>query len=101
MGLTTAGAVAVKQIGQRIKEARKAANLTQADVASEVGVSRQAISAWERGSSIPSVLEMRLLGLALGASLDYLVCGVKTIPAAGELGRTIFADPAKSPLPQD
>lgn len=43
----------------RVKEIRKAANWTQADLASKVHVSRQTIVALEKGSYVPS-LELAL-----------------------------------------
>lgn len=38
-----------EQIGIRIKEARKAKGLTQADLASRLGIGRTAITKWEKG----------------------------------------------------
>lgn len=43
-----------KPIPERIREARKARGLSIADLAAEVGVSRQAISQYELGQSVPS-----------------------------------------------
>jgi transcriptional regulator with XRE-family HTH domain len=37
--------------------ARKAAGLTQGEVAAEVGVTQQAISAWEHGPQVPTTPE--------------------------------------------
>ena len=44
------------QIGQKLQEARHARGLTQEAAAGLVGVSRQTISNWERGKSLPDVL---------------------------------------------
>ncbi len=52
-----------------IREARAAAGLTQADLASRAGTSQPAIAAYESGHKIPTVATLeRLLGAA-GASL--------------------------------
>lgn len=40
-------------LGEQIKQAREAKNLSQEDLAEQLGVSRQAISKWENDSSIP------------------------------------------------
>ena len=47
---------------EKLTQARKAAGLTQADVAARLDVSRQAVSRWEGGQSKPST--ERLLELA-------------------------------------
>ncbi len=46
------------QIGQKLQEARHARGLTQEAAAELVGVSRQTISNWERGKSLPDVLTL-------------------------------------------
>lgn len=64
----------VEKNGQqsRVRTARFHAGLSQADLASLVGVSRQAISAYEAGSMQPSVQVARRIADALGRSLDEL-----------------------------
>lgn len=69
-------------IGLRLKEARVAAHYTQEDVALKLGLKAQTVSSWERGKSMPKSDEWYGLGLLLGASLDYLVYGVHTVPAS-------------------
>lgn len=41
------------ELSERIREARKAANLSQAALAEKVGVTRAAVALWESGSSVP------------------------------------------------
>lgn len=41
----------MKRTGQHISELRKARNMTQLQLADEIGVSFQAVSNWERGVS--------------------------------------------------
>lgn len=60
-------------LGQKITKIRKEKKLSQVDVASYVGVSRDAISKYERGDSVPSVDYAKRIADALGVSLDYLV----------------------------
>lgn len=67
-------------IGHRLRGARQGSKRTQREAAAECGVSRQAVSAWERGESAPTVRELMTLALLYGASTDYLLFGVKTVP---------------------
>jgi len=59
--------------GQKINKLRKEKKLSQIDVASAVGVSRDAISKYERDEITPSVENAKQIAIALGVSLDYLV----------------------------
>ena len=47
---------------EKLTQARKAAGLTQADVAAKLNVSRQAVSRWESGQSKPSTEKLLALG---------------------------------------
>lgn len=60
-------------LGQKITKIRKEKKLSQVDIASYVGVSRDAISKYERDDIIPSVENAKKIAQALGVSLDYLV----------------------------
>lgn len=69
-----------RAIGQRLKESRKATRLTQDDVAAELGVNRQAVSAWENGREMPRCDAWFRIGPLYGVSLDYLVYGIRSVP---------------------
>ena len=43
------------QIGERIKAYREANNLYQQDLAEQIGVTRQAVSSWEQGRTLPNI----------------------------------------------
>jgi len=60
-------------LGQKIAKIRKEKKLSQVDVASYVGVSRDAISKYERGDIVPSVENANKIAQILGVSLDYLM----------------------------
>ena len=45
----------INQIGRNIRALRENSNLTQRDLADRLAVSFQAISAWERGISLPDL----------------------------------------------
>jgi transcriptional regulator with XRE-family HTH domain len=59
-------------LGQKITKVRKEKKLSQVDVASFVGVSRDAISKYERDDIIPSVENAHKIAKVLEVSLDYL-----------------------------
>lgn len=58
---------------EKLTQARKAAGLTQADVAAKLNVSRQAVSRWESGQSKPSTERLLALGELYGVSIDQLL----------------------------
>lgn len=60
-------------IGQRIAIARKAADMSQEQVAAAIGVHKQTISRWERGGRSPNGEEIRLLVELLGCSADFIL----------------------------
>lgn len=60
-------------LGQKITKIRKEKKLSQIDVAKFVGVSRDAISKYERDDIIPSVENAKKIAQVLNVSLDYLV----------------------------
>jgi len=51
---------------------RKINQMTQEDIAEEVGVSRQAVAKWENGETIPDLDKCKLLAELFGVSLDDL-----------------------------
>ena len=68
------------EIGARIRERREAAGLTQADLASELGVSRGAVGNWELGKGI-STDNLAAIAARLGTSIDYIKLGTAGGPA--------------------
>ena len=59
--------------GQKVSKLRKEKRLSQINVADAVGVSRDAISRYERDDIIPSVENAKKIAKILNVSLDYLV----------------------------
>lgn len=59
-------------LARQIKKARLAADLTQEMLAEQLGVSPQAVSKWECGSTSPDIYLLPALADALGISLDGL-----------------------------
>lgn len=66
-------------VGQRIRQAREHACLTQEKLAEIIGVSRTAISRWELGEIDPTIEHLIALSQTLNVSTDYLLgIGSKT-----------------------
>ena len=62
-------------IGEMLKQARSAKNLSQEDAAEKVGVSRQTISSWENGRSYPDFASTVALSDTYSVTLDSLLKG--------------------------
>lgn len=62
-------------LGERITELRKAANMNQSDLAKAMDVSRQAVSKWETGQSIPDAGNLIRLADLLDTDIEYLTTG--------------------------
>lgn len=63
----------------RLLELRKAYGYSQETLAEKIGVSRQAISKWERGESSPDTDNLIALANVYGITLDELLEGEKPI----------------------
>ena len=63
----------------RLCELRKAHNLSQEELASKLGVSRQAISKWERSESSPDTDNLIQLAALYNISIDELLNGKEAI----------------------
>lgn len=61
------------QVGSNIARLRKAAGLTQAELAERLSYTDKAVSKWERGESMPDVLTLIQLAEAFGTDLDTVV----------------------------
>ena len=60
------------RIANRVKQYRKAARMTQSQLAERAGVSRQTISDIETGKHDPTISVALLLARALGVKVDNL-----------------------------
>lgn len=58
-------------IGEKIKNKRKELNFTQEYLAKELGISRQAVSKWEKGLSEPSMDNLVRLSEIFGVDIEY------------------------------
>ena len=60
-------------LGEKIKEARKQAGLSQDQLAEKLSVSRSAVAKWESNKGLPDVSNLKALALLLNVSIDYLL----------------------------
>ena len=58
--------------GENLKTLRKENQISQEELAEMLGVSRQAVSKWERGDGYPEVDKLLILSRKLNVSLDRL-----------------------------
>lgn len=85
-------------IAQRLAALRREHGLTQEQLAERIGVSRQAVSKWERTESSPDTDNLIALARLYGVTLDELLYG----SGAGEvLDETPSAGRAEEPEPVD
>lgn len=59
--------------GEKIQMLRKKAGLSQEELAYQLGVSRQAVSKWERDSGYPETEKIVRMGKLFNVSLDFLL----------------------------
>ena len=60
-------------IGQRIRELRIDAGISQQKLAEEIGVNRSAVSFWESGTNESKATYIAKLAKFFGVSADYLL----------------------------
>lgn len=74
-------------INQQIKFYRTEQKMSQDMLAEKLNISRQSISKWERGESLPSIDNLVRLSEILGIPLDELVKGKETFPIPFSFGQ--------------
>jgi transcriptional regulator with XRE-family HTH domain len=60
-------------MGEKLKEAREAAGMSQTELAEAVGRHQKDISLYEKGQREPGALTLKKMAQALGCSMDELV----------------------------
>lgn len=79
-------------MAQRLVDRRKAPGLSQEALAAQLGVSRQAVSKWERSESSPDTDNLIALAALYGVSLDELLYGETVRDADDSAGSDPGAD---------
>lgn len=83
-------------LGENLRERRRSCGLTQEKVAELVGVSRQAVTKWETGQSLPTAENLIKLAELFGTTLERLL---PTPPPPSEAAAA-SGERAVSPLPE-
>ena len=65
------------EIEKKLKDVRMQAGLTQEQVAEKIMVSRQTVSNWENGKSLPDIVSIMSLSDLYQISIDELLKGDK------------------------
>lgn len=73
------------KLSDRIQELRKTKGMSQEELADRVGVTRQAVSKWESGQSVPELDKIVALSEIFDVSTDYLLKGVEPTPSKDKL----------------
>jgi len=60
-------------LGEKIQRLRKQRSISQEQLAEQMNITRQAVSKWELGESIPDVENIVRLSTILEVSTDYLL----------------------------
>ena len=71
--------ISAASVGERISALRTERNLSQGQLAKELGVSRQAVSKWENDLSSPDTLNLIRLSEVLDTEVEYLATGRKPV----------------------
>lgn len=71
-------------IGKRLQQARTSAGLTQEQVADALAVTRQTVSNWENGKTVPDVGSIVDISSLYHISLDDLLKARNPLPAVAE-----------------
>jgi transcriptional regulator with XRE-family HTH domain len=77
------------KLGARIKQMREKRRLRQAEVASALRLSAQAVSKWERGENAPDIAVLVPLAHLLDVSVEWILSGTEAEP--GTFSATVFA----------
>ena len=77
------------EIANRLQKLRKEKGYSQEQLAEELGISRQAVSKWERAESSPDTENLICLAKLYNVSLDYLLACDNTIEEIKENKKTI------------
>lgn len=90
-----------KMIGNKIAEARKKMNISQAQLAEGLFISPQAVGKWERGESMPDIITLNRLAQILGVDLNYFSKNFPSVEEETAFRMTDSMDDRKQTVPED
>lgn len=67
------------KMADRIQYLRKTNGISQEELAGKVGVSRQAVSKWESGQSLPDLEKIITMSDYFGVTTDYILKGIEPV----------------------
>ena len=73
------------EIANRLQKLRKEKGYSQEQLAEALGISRQAVSKWEKDDSYPSIEFLPVLASLFGVTIDYLIIGATKSEKTGEI----------------
>lgn len=89
------------EIANRLQQLRKNNNLSQEELAEKIGVSRQAVSKWERAEASPDTDNLILLSRLYNMSLDEIL-STDSKPLGGvSLKKDSYREPAREMRPDN
>jgi uncharacterized protein YjbI with pentapeptide repeats len=86
-----------KKIGNKIAEARKRVNISQAQLAERLFISPQAVGKWERGESMPDIITFNRLAEILGVDFNYFSESFQSMATEMTLMEPLAKEPAEFP----
>lgn len=78
-----------KSIGNKIAEARKKINLSQAELSRQISISPQAVGKWERGESMPDITTLNRLAEIFRVDLNYFSDNFQTNETANSTNENL------------
>lgn len=75
----------MKTAGANISKLRKAAGITQMELAEKMNIRFQAVSQWERGMSMPDISKLGELSGIFGVSIDEILNNKRASEIAGNI----------------
>ena len=92
------------EVANRLQQLRKKNNLSQEELAERIGISRQAVSKWERAEASPDTDNLILLSRLYGVSLDELLKTDNVVPGDISLKKEDYGytdDPVREKMPEN
>lgn len=65
--------------GARLTELRKKRGMTQKSLGTALNISEQAVSKWERGTTMPDIVLLPAIAEILSTSIDYILTGKENV----------------------
>ena len=86
------------ELNEKLTRFRRERELSQTELAQNLGVTRQAVSGWERGTAVPSAEKLIALSRLYGIPLNELVNGAE--PPGAEVAEPEPAPPEAEEAPR-